>query len=176
MDKLHKFVPDPVTYKQSPKEVLDSVVSTVAVTIPPVPTEEWFNTLSPEQRKLLAMWSVMGEQYFTVQPILRELSSPIQFEPLEPSLNGPSIQRVKLSLERSMQPVMLPTPPLGSPYLQYEDLLNPKQNDKQQCNDVAMLVEVSVEPDTKESDSQPSQEKKPSNDVATLTDQSESQE
>jgi hypothetical protein len=75
-----------------------------------------------------------------------------------------------------MQPVMLPTPPLGSPYLQYEDLLNPKPNDKPQCNDAAMSVEVSVEPDTKESDSQPSQEKKPYNDAATLTDQSENQE
>jgi len=172
MDKLHKFVPDPVTYKQSP----NSVVSTVDVTIPAVPTKEWFNTLSPEQRKLLAMWCIMGEQYFTVQPILRELSSPIQFEPLEPSLNGSSTLPGKLSLERSMQPVMLPTPPLGSPYLQYEDLLNPKQNDKQQCNDVAMLVEVSVEPDTKESDSQPSQRKMQSSNAATLTDQSESQE
>lgn len=170
MDKLHKFVP------QSPKEVPDSVVSTVSVTIPAVPTEEWFNTLSPEQRKLLAMWCIMGEQYFTVQPILRELSSPIQFEPLEPSLNGPSIQRVKLSLERSMQPVMLSTPPLGLLRPQYEDLLNPKPNDKLQCNDAAMSVEASVEPDTKESDSQPSQKKMQSSNAATLTDQSESQE
>jgi hypothetical protein len=176
MDKLHKFVPDPVMYKQSPKEVLDSVVSTVAVTIPAVPTEEWFNTLSPEQRKLLAMWCIMGEQYFTVQPILRELSSPIQFEPLEPSLNGPSIELDKFLLRQSMQPVVLSTPPLGSPYLQYEDLPNQKPNDKPQCNDVTMSVEVSVEPDTKESDSLQSQEKKPSNDVATLTDQSENQE
>jgi hypothetical protein len=75
-----------------------------------------------------------------------------------------------------MQPVMLPTPPLGSPYLQYEDLHNPKQNDKPQCNDAAMSVEVSVEQDTKESDSQPSQRKMQSSNAVILTDQSESQE
>jgi hypothetical protein len=141
------------------------LVQTVAVTIPPVWSKEWLKTLSMEQLRLLV-------QLYR----LPELSSPIQFEPLEPSLNGPSIQRVKLSLERSMQPVMLPTPPLGSPYLQYEDLPSQKPNDKLQCNDVAMSVEVSVEPDTKESGSLQSQEKKPSNDAATLTDQFESQE
>jgi hypothetical protein len=165
MDKLHKFVPDPVTYKQSPKEVLDSVVSTVAVTIPPVWSKEWLGTLSMEQLRLLV------QLYRLPEP-----SSPIQFEPLEPSLNGPSIELDKFLLRQSMQPVVLSTPPLGSPYLQYEDLPNQKPNDKPQCNDVTMSVEVSVEPDTKESDSLQSQEKKPSNDVATLTDQSESQE
>jgi hypothetical protein len=151
-------------------------VSTVAVTIPAVPTEEWFNTLSPEQRKLLAMWCIMGEQYFTVQPILRELSSPIQFEPLEPSLNGSSIEPDKFLLRQSMQPVMLPTPLLGLLQPQYEDLPSQKPNDKLQCNDAAMSVEVSVEPNTKESDFLLSQEKKPSNDAVILTAQSESQE
>jgi hypothetical protein len=170
MDKLHKFVP------QSPKEVLDSVVSTVSVTIPAVPTEEWFNTLSPEQRKLLAMFCVMGEQYFTVQPILRELSSPIQFEPLEPSLNGSSTEQNRFSVQHSTQPVMLSTPLVGLLQPQYEDLPRQKPNGKLQCNNAAMSVEVSVEQDTKVLDSQQSQEKKPSNDAATLTDQSESQE
>jgi hypothetical protein len=174
MDKLHKFLPDPVTYKQSPKEVLDSVVSTVDV--PRVPTKEWFNTLSPEQRKLLAMWCIMGEQYFTVQPILRELSSPIQFEPLEPSLNESSIQRDKFLLRHSTQPVISPTPQLGLLRPQYEDLPSQKPNDKPQCNDVAMSVEALVEPDMKESDFQPSQEKKQSSNAVILADQSENQE
>jgi hypothetical protein len=141
------------------------LVQTVAVTIPPVWSKEWLGTLSMEQLRLLVQLYSLPEPSF-----------PIQFEPLEPSLNESSIQRDKFLLRHSTQPVMLSTLPLGSQYLQYEDLPSQKPNDKQQYNDVAMLVEVSVEPDTKESDSQPSQEKKPSNDVATLTDQSENQE
>jgi hypothetical protein len=141
------------------------LVQTVAVTIPPVWSKESLETLSMEQLRLLVQLYRLPEPSF-----------PIQFEPLEPSLNGSSIQRVKLSLERSMQPVMLSTLQLGLLRPQYEDLPSQKLNDKLQCNDAAMSVEVSVEPDTKESDSLQSQEKKPSNDVATLTDQSENQE
>jgi hypothetical protein len=103
-------------------------------------------------------------------------SFPIQFEPLEPSLNESSIQLDKFLLLQSMQPVMLSTPPLGLPYLPFEDLPNLKPNGKQQCNNVAMSVEVSVEPDTKGSDFQQSPQKMPFDDAVTLTDQFESKE
>ena len=138
--------------------------SVQAVDVPRVPTEEWFNTLSPEERKLLAMFCVMGEQYFTIQPIQ-----------WDPSPNESSTRQDMFSVQHSTQPVMLPTPPLGLLRPQYEDLLNPKQSDKPQCNDAAMSVGASGEPDTKESDSQPSQRKMQSSNAATLTDQSESQ-
>jgi len=141
------------------------LVQTVAVTIPPVWSKESLGTLSMEQLRLLV------QLYRLPEP-----SSPIQFEPLEPSLNGSSIELDKFLLRQSMQPVMLSTPLVGLLQPQYEDLLNPKLNDKPKCNDAATSVEASVEQDTKELDFQPSQEKMPSNDAATLTDQSESQE
>lgn len=141
------------------------LVQTVAVTIPPVWSKEWLGTLSMEQLRLLVQLYRLPEPSF-----------PIQYEPLEPSLNGSSIRQVRFSLERSMQPVMLSTPPLGLLRPQFEDLPRQKPNGKLQCNDAAMSVEASVEPDTKESDSLQSQKKMQSSNAATLTDQSESQE
>jgi hypothetical protein len=135
-----------------------SVQAVDATETKPVSCDKWSETLSEVRRKQ------------SVKP------ARLQYTPLEPSLNGSSIEPDKFLLRQSMQPVMLPTPPLGLLRPQYEDLPNPKPNDKPQCNDAAMLVEVSMELDTKESDSQPSQEKMPSNDAVTLTDQSESQE
>jgi hypothetical protein len=141
------------------------LVQTVAVTILPVWSKGWLETLSMEQLLLLArLYSLPGPSF------------PIQFEPLEPSLNVSSIQRVKFLLRQSMQPVISPTPQLGLLRPQYEDLPNLRPNDKPQCNDAAMSVEVSVEPDTKELDSQPSQEKKQSSNAVILADQSENQE
>jgi hypothetical protein len=146
--------------------------SVQAVDVPRVPTEEWFNTLSPEERKLLAMFCVMGEQYFTIQPIQ-----------WDPSPNESSTRQDMFSVQHSTQPVLPPAMPLESRLaLQkdlltlLEDLLNPKQNDKQQCYDAAMSVGASVEPDTKESDSQPLPRKMQSSNAVIPTDRSESQE
>ena len=106
----------------------------------------------------------------------------LQYTPLELPLGESFTRQDMFSVQHSTQPVLPPVMPLESRLsLQLhlltllEDLLNPKQSDKPQCNDAAMSVGASGEPDTKESDSQPSQRKMQSSNAATLTDQSESQ-
>jgi hypothetical protein len=79
-----------------------------------------------------------------------------------------------------MPPVMLSTRQVVLLQPQYgdlpQDLPSQKQNDKQQCNNAAMLEEVLVEQDMKVLDSQQSPQKMRCDDVVTPIDQSESKE